>query len=149
MLIKVFFYTARPSSITQKLVEQIAKQTISLAGFKNSHQELSVALLPDSLVQVLNHKYRKLNKPTDVLAFSGKTKKIPGIDNFLGEVVIARGVCQKQAKKHKHSFKKEFIILLIHGLLHLLGYDHQKNKQAIVMEDLEAKILKKIYEYAE
>lgn len=145
MSIKVSFYTARPSSINKKLVSEVVEQTIFLTGFKNLSQELSVALLSDNSVKALNRKYRKINKPTDVLSFSGKTEKMPGLDNFLGEIVIAKGVCQKQAKKHQHSFKKEFIILLIHGTLHLLGYDHKKDKQAVIMEQLEMKILKKFY----
>ncbi len=147
MAIKVSFYTAKPSSINKKLVSEVVKQTVCLAGFRNLSQDLSVALLSDNSVKVLNYKYRQLNKPTDVLSFSGKTKKLPGIDNFLGEIVIAKGVCQKQAKKHQHSFKKEFIILLIHGTLHLLGYNHEKNTEAEQMESLEAKILKKVYEF--
>lgn len=146
MAIKVFFYTTKPSSINKKLVNQVVKKTISLANCKNLSQELSVVLLPDSSVKVLNKKYRQINKPTDVLAFPGKSKYMPNFDNFLGEIVIANGVCQRQAKLHHHSFKKEFIILLIHGLLHLLGYDHQKNKEALIMESLELKILKKVYE---
>lgn len=145
MSIKVSFYTARPSGINKKLVSEVVEQTIFLTGFKNLSQELSVALLSDNSVKALNRKYRKINKPTDVLSFSGKTEKMPGLDNFLGEIVIAKGVCQKQAKKHQHSFKKEFIILLIHGTLHLLGYDHKKDKQAVIMEQLEMKILKKFY----
>ena len=148
MSIKVSFYTAKPtSSISKKLVSEVVKQTIRLAGFKNFSQDLSVALLPDNLVKILNRKYRKLNKYTDVLSFSGKSEKLPGIDNFLGEIVIARDVCQKQAKKQQHSFKKEFIILLIHGTLHLLGYNHEKSKEAVQMENLEAKVLKKVYEF--
>lgn len=147
MAIKVNFYTAEPSSINKKLVKQVVKQTINLSGFKNLSQDLSVALLPDNLVKDLNWKYHKINKATDVLSFAGNTEKMPGIDNFLGEIVIARGICQKQATKHRHSFEKEFIILLIHGILHLLGYDHQKSKEAVIMEALEKKIIKKIYEF--
>ncbi len=146
MAIKVFFYSAKPSSINKKIVDLVVKQTISLTVAKNLSSELSVVLLPDSSVKVLNKKYRHIDKPTDVLSFPGKSEKMPNFDDFLGEIVIARGVCQKQAKIHNHSFKKEFIILLIHGLLHLLGYDHKKNKEAIIMESLEAKILKKVYE---
>ncbi len=146
MPIKVYFYSFKPSQITKKLVAQVVKQTLSLANIKKDYNEVSVALLSDQAVKKLNYNYRQINKPTDVLSFSGQTKPWPGMKNFLGEIVIAKGVCQRQAQLHQHSFKKEFIILLIHGTLHLLGYDHQKDKPALIMESLEAKILKKFYE---
>ena len=101
---------------------------ISIVG--SSRGELSVAIISDQEMRVLNRRYRRQDKPTDVLSFSsGNQFKT---DTEFGEVVIAWGVCQRQAKRHKHSTKKEFTILLIHGLLHLCGYDHKRSNTSRV-----------------
>jgi probable rRNA maturation factor len=74
-------------------------------------------------VRSLNRAYRRKDAPTDVLSFSYSQ---PGeADRFLGEIVIARGVARRQARAAKHSELTEWRLLALHGLLHLLGYDHE------------------------
>jgi probable rRNA maturation factor len=77
-----------------------------------------VAILPDARVKALNRKYRRKNTNTDVLSF-------PGGGNYLGDIAISRGIAQKQAKMLGHSLSTEFRVLALHGLLHLLDYDHE------------------------
>ncbi len=92
---------------------------------------VTVAILPDSRVKALNRLYRGINTATDVLSFpgsagvfqSGAGKALP--TPFLGDIAIARGIAQKQAKLLGHSLGAEFRVLALHGLLHLLGYDHE------------------------
>ena len=84
---------------------------------RSARGAVSVAILPDARIRALNRKYRRKNKPTDVLSF-------PGTGDFLGDIAIARGIAQKQAKILGHSLAVEFRVLALHGLLHLLGYDH-------------------------
>jgi probable rRNA maturation factor len=88
----------------------------------------------------LNSKFRKKKKATDVLSFPAP--KIFQKNGFLGDLVICTPVMKRQARAHGHSERKELQILLTHGLLHLLGFDHEKGeKEAAEMRKWEAKIL--------
>jgi probable rRNA maturation factor len=105
---------------------------------RSAQGAVTIAILPDSKVKALNKRFRGLDKATDVLSFpSGaedhfktrekhrpnrRGKKSP---KFLGEIVIARGIAQKQAKNLAHPATIELRVLALHGLLHLLGYDHE------------------------
>ena len=105
-----------------------------LAGIapRSARGTVSIAILPDVRVRALNRKFRGKDAATDVLAFPSHvkqpSKKAPAPfagDRHLGEIVIARGIAQKQAKNLGHSIAVEFRVLALHGLLHLLGYDHE------------------------
>lgn len=80
---------------------------------------VTVAIVPDARVQALNRRYRRTNAPTDVLSFPA------GEPGHLGDVVIAAGVARRQARLAGHSLQTELRVLALHGLLHLLGYDHE------------------------
>jgi probable rRNA maturation factor len=80
-----------------------------------------VALVSDARVRRLNARYRAKNSPTDVLSFAAEE---PG---FLGEIVIASGVARRQARQAGHPIQVELRVLALHGLLHLLGYDHERD----------------------
>jgi probable rRNA maturation factor len=87
---------------------------------RSARGAVGIAILPDARVTALNRKYRRKNKGTDVLSF-------PGIGNYLGDIAISRGKAQKQAKILGHSLRIELRVLALHGLLHLLGYDHESD----------------------
>jgi probable rRNA maturation factor len=78
-----------------------------------------VALVPDARVRALNRQYRQKDAPTDVLSFPAEE------NGLLGDVVIAVGVARRQAHEAGHSLQTELRVLALHGLLHLLGYDHE------------------------
>ena len=82
---------------------------------------VTLALVPDSRVRALNRRYRKKNASTDVLSFPAEE---PGT---LGDIVIASGVARRQARMAGHAFGTELRVLALHGLLHLLGYDHERD----------------------
>lgn len=90
---------------------------------------VNVAVVPDRQVRALNHTYRKKDYATDVLSFpAGDTPGVaaPGTaGEYLGDIVIARGVAKKQARAAGHAERTELRVLALHGLLHLLGYDHE------------------------
>jgi probable rRNA maturation factor len=95
---------------------------------RSAHGEVTVAIVPDRKMKALNRTFRRMNKATDVLTFpskSSRTSRSRPSDSFLGDIVIARGVAQKQAEILGHSAMTEFRVLALHGLLHLLGYDHE------------------------
>src|SRR5207248_1589546 len=79
-------------------------------------------------VRALNRTYRKKNYATDVLSFAASHEsRIPNPGRFLGDIVIARGVARRQARDKGHTEAVELRILALHGLLHLLGYDHERD----------------------
>lgn len=95
-----------------------------------------VALVSDRRVRALNRAYRRKDYATDVLSFPNKTAPpfvpavSPGssvVERFLGDIVIARGVARRQAREAGHSERTELRVLALHGLLHLLGYDHEQD----------------------
>lgn len=100
--------------------------------------EISVVYVDDEEMQNLNKNYRKMNKTTDVLAFPMNEGRFAAINpDLLGDIVISLPTAQKQADEQGHSVERELSTLLIHGLLHLLGYDHGTDKEEMVMKELE------------
>ena len=85
-------------------------------------------------MRTLNKRYRKKDRPTDVLAFETFQ---PVFSRFLGDIVISVDTAERQARNHGHSLEREIAILLVHGMVHLVGYDHEKS-------DAEYKKMKKI-----
>jgi probable rRNA maturation factor len=86
-----------------------------------AHGAMTVAIVSDARVRALNREYRKKDKATDVLSFPSEER------GFLGDVVIASGVAARQAREAGHSLATELRVLALHGLLHLLGYDHERD----------------------
>ena len=82
---------------------------------------VTVAIIADARVRRLNRVYRKQDQPTDVLSFPSED------DGCLGDIAIAAGVARRQAMTAGHSLQTELRVLALHGLLHLLGYDHDRD----------------------
>ncbi|MSO57182.1 MAG: rRNA maturation RNase YbeY [Acidobacteria bacterium] len=89
--------------------------------------QVSVALLSDRRVRALNRQYRRVDRETDVLSFPGPGLQPPALPSQLGDIVIALGVARRQARAAGHSDLTELRLLALHGLLHLLGYDHERD----------------------
>lgn len=95
---------------------------------------VSVAIVSDARVRALNRSYLGLDYATDVLSFPTDKGSYPrghGPLSFLGDIVIARGVARRQARGTGHSEREELRMLALHGLLHLLGYDHERDGGAM------------------
>ncbi|HKA34374.1 MAG TPA: rRNA maturation RNase YbeY, partial [Candidatus Binatia bacterium] len=111
---------------------------------EESNSELSLALVDDDAIAKLNKKYRRKPKPTDVLSFQVETP-MNGGPKLLGDVVISIDQAREQAKTGGWTLSQEIDRLLIHGILHLLGYDHERSaKDARLMRALEKKIARAI-----
>lgn len=104
--------------IDKEFLEKVAKKV--LKGEKKNKIELSIALVGQGRIKELNKKYRRKNRVTDVLSFQY---------NSSGEIAICLREVKKNAKKFGSTYKKELAQVLIHGILHLLGYDHQKSEK--------------------
>ena len=101
---------------------------------RSAQGTVTIAILPNSRVKALNRKYRGKNRGTDVLSF-------PGSGDSLGDIAISREIAQKQAKLLGHSVGVELRVLALHGLLHLLGYDHESDNGR--MARVEARLRRK------
>src|SRR3989344_482231 len=115
--------------VDKKVFSQVAKKV--LKGENRGIQTLSLAFVGKEEIKKLNKKYRGKNKPTDVLAFLFNEEK------YLGEIVICPEVVKENVKKYKVSVKSEMLKVFIHGILHLCGYEHEKNEKEA--ERMEAK----------
>ncbi|TGL10830.1 rRNA maturation RNase YbeY [Leptospira meyeri] len=109
--------------------------------------ELEILLVDDLVMKEINLERRGLNKTTDVLSFPLYSESPPIPFQILGEVVISMDTCRKQAKEIGHSIIDEFYRLLVHGILHLFGYDHETNEEeAIRMRAKEDECLELVFE---
>lgn len=131
-------------------LEKVASKTLSVLGVRGV-TSISLALVGARRIKTLNKKYRYVFRVTDVLAFGKNLKEKdefvepPDKINRLGEVVICLDQARVQAKFFGHSLKKELAILLVHGILHLLGWRDETLKQKVRMKRMQERILEKIY----
>jgi probable rRNA maturation factor len=117
-----------------------------LAAVGQAEAELSLALIGNAEMQKLNAKYRQKDYPTDVLSFP-MDETLPAANRLLGDVIISVDKAQEQAKERGRTRDEEMVTLLIHGIVHLLGYDHERSaKDARVMKRLENKIYRELCE---
>lgn len=117
-------------------IQSVARRLLRAEG-QAQDTEVSILLTDDAHIAQLNSQYRHVEGPTDVLSFSqteGDDEPIPGMeDNLLGDVVISVETAQRQAAEQAKSLESEMDMLLVHGLLHLLGYDHAEPDEERVM----------------
>ncbi|MGI6358109.1 MAG: rRNA maturation RNase YbeY [Bacillota bacterium] len=102
-----------------------------------SEVEVSVVLVDDEAIRQLNQRYRQIDAPTDVLSFSqmeGEELVDAGETVLLGDIVINLPRAVEQAESYQHSVERELAFLLVHGLLHLVGYDHDEQFEGEMRE---------------
>jgi len=107
--------------------------------------EVTVVITDDERVRELNRRYRGVDLPTDVLAFGGVAEgfvEAPDLPSYLGDVVISYPRVQAQAEEQRHSPAEELALLVIHGVLHLLGYDHESPEEKEIMWARQEEILR-------
>jgi len=118
----------------------------SLAGILSRRfklrRDISVVLVDSRTMAKLNLTYRGKPGPTDVLSFPLTDSIIKG--GLAGEIFICLPILRAEAKKRQHSLEQEFKILLVHGCLHILGYDHHQPRKASIMHALESELLTQV-----
>lgn len=117
-------------------LKKAAKLALERGGC--SHGTFTLLLADDAKLQSLNMTFRAKDKPTNVLSFPADR------EDYLGDVAMAYGVTRKEAREQKKSFSDHATHLTVHGVLHLLGYDHETAKAAKIMEPLEVEILSEL-----
>ena len=142
----------------EKFIESQAKKILENSPLEEFlkqkiHFDLSISLCSNLQIKKINQEFRQNDKPTNVLSFGNLDENIiqkhglkKAIGNnkyiFLGDIILSYEYISKEAKSHKKDFKDHLTHLILHGILHILGHDHEKLKMAKIMENLEIKILK-------
>jgi len=139
----------------EKLARKAAEAAIAESGYPELAEserpvEISVTLTGDEQVRMLNADWRGKDKPTNVLSFPMADEldltraNVDGRELLLGDIILARGVCEAEAADKGVSVEQHATHLLIHGTLHLLGYDHHDDVEAADMEAREIRALKRL-----
>jgi probable rRNA maturation factor len=126
---------------------QLAETAFRYLSIQTNY-EVDVSLVDDETIHQINRDYRHVDRVTDVISFAFNDDKDPhdqikdpSVERMLGEILICLPQAQRQAKEIGNSERRELSFLFVHGLLHLLGYDHMKKEDEEVMFPLQDKIL--------
>jgi len=140
--------------VNQGWVRKIARTVLKAEGMVSPY-EVGLVFADSEAVRQLNRDYRGIDEPTDVLAFYMLPQK--GADDTfalppdgvtrLGEIIISYPQAVEQAKEQGHATEKELALLVIHGILHLLGYDHEESEGESKMKEREKVLLEKCLPY--
>lgn len=132
-------------------VEAVVHKTLEIAGI-DEPCEVSVLLTNDARIHELNRDYRGMDKPTDVLSFALEEDETvvlpPGFPRMLGDVIVSLDTIRRQAAEHSKTPAQECAWALCHGVLHLLGYDHQTDEEEDEMRGREQEVLSALGETA-
>ncbi|MGE5580620.1 MAG: rRNA maturation RNase YbeY [Bacillota bacterium] len=122
-----------------RLADSAVQAVLRLSGYKPKSAEVSVLFTNDEFIAELNQQYRGVEGPTDVLSFAlneGEEEdlvQVPGIPEMLGDVIVSLETAARQAEANGKALEDEIALLLVHGALHLLGYDHDTPEKEAVM----------------
>lgn len=129
----------------QAVCTRAVRATLDAAYDGPGPVEVSLLLTGDEAVHALNREYRGKDKPTNVLSFPGETEAAaPGAPVLLGDVVLAYETCAREAALEDKSLAHHMTHLIVHGVLHLLGFDHEAVAEARTMEAREVAILEEL-----
>lgn len=119
----------------EELVNKVVEHIIAADGIEA--EEVSILITNNAEIQGLNAEYRDIDAPTDVLSF-------PLDDEYLGDIVISLDKVLEQAEEYGHSPERELAFLTVHGMLHLLGYDHIEEEDRLRMRAREDELLNEL-----
>ena len=123
----------------EELLQNVCKEEKLDSG------EFNIIIVDSKKIQEINKEYRNIDKETDVISFALEDDKTYNIDDYrmLGDIYICIEKVRSQAEEYGHSFKRELSFLAIHGLLHLLGYDHMNSEEEKEMFTKQEEVLSK------
>ena len=131
----------------ENIIESVCKEGAYIYGL-DEDAELSVVLCDNAYIHELNKTYRNIDHPTDVLSFAlneGEEEAYDGPDTkLLGDIVISLDKTREQADEYGHSFERELAYLTVHGMLHILGYDHMTDEDKTEMRKEEEFVLHRL-----
>ena len=139
---KLLYTDEENSHLTYEFFMKIAEAVFDYLNNKENQYEISLLITNDETIHLLNKEYRQKDKPTDVLSFPMEDEVM------LGDIVISLDTAKNQAQERDIGLEREIAFLFIHGLLHLLGYDHETSAEdEKEMFALQEEILKKLIDY--
>ncbi len=143
--INIYFALKDPRVKHKRPLQNLVKKllTFIIDSEKLAHLILDISFVDETTIQNLNYQYRKKNYPTNILSFA-ESLALPDDNYYLGSLILCLPIIQAEAMGQSKSFHDHLTHLLLHGCLHLLGYNHEKKREAKVMEALEVNILKKL-----
>ncbi len=134
----------------EKIINSVIEECFTTEGLIDTKLYVSIILTSPQKIKELNHKYRKIDKETDVLSFPMFEKDdineniSKEIEEPLGDIVISIDRVKEQAKEYGHSFERELAYMVVHGFYHLMGYDHIQDTDKIEMRQKEENVLNKL-----
>lgn len=134
----------------EELINKVLKECFITEGLENSKLYISVTLTNPANIRKFNKQYREIDKETDVLSFPMFEKnEIESIKNIeyedtLGDIVISVERVKEQAVEYGHSFERELAYMIVHGFYHLMGEDHIKEEDKVIMREKEENVLNKL-----
>ncbi len=142
---KINIFKSFPLPLKNKEITYIARSVIKFEKIRKNCS-FSIFFLNDKAVKKLNRRFRNSNRFTDVLSFAEFNCKTPlnGYKGFLGDIAISAERAKKVAQKYNNSYKTELTTYIIHGILHLLGYDDETPGKKIIMFKKQNDILNKV-----
>ncbi len=130
-------------AVETDFIRDVVTKALRLQGYREP-PDVSVALVDDAYIQVLNREYRGVDQPTDVLAFPMEPDDRTEGEPALGDIVISLERARDQARQFKHPLRREVALLTVHGLLHLLGHEDETEAGASAMWSRQKELLDKI-----
>lgn len=130
-----------PTSVTQDMLQKACRAAIRLAK-KSDSGFVSISFVTDRVMQGLNKQYRKKDKTTDVLSFS--EPEVPGQRHSWGDIFVSPAYVRDEARRRGISVQEEILRVVVHGMFHLMGYDHATEETELEMFTLQEKALAKI-----
>ena len=137
----------------EEIIKKVIGQCFKEEKLENSKLNISITLTTPENIRKINKEYRNVDNETDVLSFpifekEELDKKILNnkfeYEDILGDIVISIKRVEEQAKEYGHSFERELSYMVVHGFYHLMGYDHIKEEDKLVMRSKEEKVLTKL-----
>ncbi len=127
----------------EEIIEKVINKAFEIERLKKA--SCSIIIVDNSYIHKLNKEYRGIDRVTDVISFALEDEKsmvIPDGTRLLGDIYICLDKAKEQAKEYGHSLERELCFLAVHGLYHLLGYDHETEEEAEVMFKKQEEVLK-------
>ena len=140
------FKSTKSAKLSKSEILKIVLEVFNTVGYQfTDHHQLNLNFVSKEEMKVLNKTYRNQDKSTNVLSFE-LPKNFPTGDKktLIGEIALCEEIIEQEAKKYKKIFENRLKHMIIHGLLHLLGFDHMKKLDQNEMEKIEKKIMKNI-----
>ena len=137
----------------EEIIKKVVEQCFKEENLENSKLNISITLTTPENIKKINNEYRNVDNETDVLSFPIFEKEELDIkilkkefehEDILGDIVISIKRVEEQAKEYGHSFERELSYMVVHGFYHLMGYDHIKEEDKLVMRSKEEKVLTKL-----